>query len=95
MNMLGKIRRLRLRDGLTISEICRRTGLARNTVKGWLKAEDGAVPKYRRREAETVLTPYEDRLRQWLEADLRRTKRDRRTALALFRQLQPLGFTGS
>ncbi len=41
MNMSGKIRRLRLREGLTISEICRRTGLARNTVKGWLKAEEG------------------------------------------------------
>ena len=35
MNMLGKIRRLRLRDGLSISGICRHTGLARNTVKRW------------------------------------------------------------
>ena len=26
MKLLGKIRRLRLRDGLLISEICRRTG---------------------------------------------------------------------
>lgn len=50
MNMLGKIRRLRLREGLTISEICWRTGLARNTVKGWLKAEEGTVPNYRRRQ---------------------------------------------
>ena len=30
MNMLGKIRRLKLRDGLSICEICRRTGLARS-----------------------------------------------------------------
>jgi transcriptional regulator with XRE-family HTH domain len=44
MDMLGKIRRLRFRDGLSISEICRRTGLARNTVKRWLKAEKGAEP---------------------------------------------------
>ena len=95
MNMLGKIRRLRFRDGLSISEICRRTGLARNTVKRWLKAEKGAEPRYRRKELATILTPYEDRLRQWLEADARRAKRDRRTALALFGQLQPLGFTGS
>jgi len=95
MNMLGKIRRLRLRDGLSISEICRRTGLARNTVKRWLKAEKGAEPRYRRKELATILTPYEDRLRQWLQADARRAKRDRRTALALFGQLQQLGFTGS
>ncbi len=95
MNMLGKIRRLRLRDGLSISEICRRTGLARNTVKRWLRAEEGAAPKYRRTEGATVLQPYEERLRQWLEADARRAKRDRRTALALFRQLKQLGFNGS
>ena len=95
MNLLGKIRRLRLRDGLSISEICRRTGLARNTVKSWLKAEEGAEPRYRRKELATVLRPYEERLTQWLEADARRAKRDRRTALALFGQLQQLGFTGS
>ena len=95
MNVLGKIRRLRLRDGLSISEICRRTGLARNTVKSWLKAEEGAEPRYRRKELATILTPYEDRLKQWLEADARRAKRDRRTALALFGQLRALGFSGS
>ena len=94
MNMLGKIRRLRLRDGLSISEICRRTGLARNTVKRWLRAEEGAAPKYRRTAGATVLQPYEERLRQWLEADARRAKRDRRTAVTLFGQLKQLGFNG-
>ena len=43
MDMLGKIRRLRFRDGLSISEIVRRTGLSRNTVKSWLKAGEGTV----------------------------------------------------
>ncbi|MCA8917204.1 MAG: IS21 family transposase [Planctomycetes bacterium] len=95
MNVLGKIRRLRLRDGLSISEISRRTGLARNTVKHWLKSAEGTQPKYRRAKQPTVLSPYEDRLRQWLEADARRAKRDRRSALALFKELQSLGFTGS
>ena len=95
MDMLGKIRRLRFRDGLSISEIVRRTGLSRNTVKSWLKADEGTVPKYRRHESVTVLAPYQDRLLQWLEADARRAQRDRRTALALFGQLRQLGFTGS
>jgi transposase len=88
MDILGKIRRLRFRDGLSISEIVRRTGLSRNTVKSWLKAGEGTVPKYRRHGATTVLAPYQDRLLQWLEADARRAQRDRRTALALFGQLQ-------
>lgn len=37
MAMSPKVRRLRLRDGLSTSEIARRTGLSRNTVKAWLK----------------------------------------------------------
>ncbi len=93
IDTLGKIRRLRFSDGLSISEIVRRTGLSRNAVKSWLKAGEGTVPKYRRHESMTGL--YRDRLLQWLEADARRAQRDRRTALALYGQLQQLGFTGS
>ncbi len=33
MGMLGKVRRMRMRDSISISAIARRTGLARNTVK--------------------------------------------------------------
>ena len=95
MNMMGKIRRMHYRDGLSIKQICRQTGLARNTVRHWLRVGEDTEPKYERKERETVLTPYEERLRQWLDADARRAKRDRRTALALFGQLQQLGFTGS
>lgn len=95
MNMMGKIRRMHYRDGKSIKEICRQTGLARNTVRYWLRASKGSEPKYERKERDTLLKPYEERLRQWLEADARRAKRDRRTALALFGQLQQLGFTGS
>lgn len=65
MNMLGKIRRMNSRDGLSISESRRRTGLARNTIKSWLKAGEGEEPKYRREESAMVLTPYQDRLKQW------------------------------
>ncbi len=38
MNLLGKVRRLRYRDGLNLSEIERRTGLTRKTIRKWLKA---------------------------------------------------------
>ena len=37
MDMIGKVRRKKLRDQLSDGEICRLTGLARNTVKKWLK----------------------------------------------------------
>ncbi|TDS84144.1 helix-turn-helix domain-containing protein, partial [Comamonas sp. JUb58] len=48
MDMIGKVRRMKLRDQLSLSEIARRTGLARNTVKKWLKAPGDVVPKYER-----------------------------------------------
>jgi predicted nucleic acid-binding protein len=35
MAMYAKVRRMRLRDGLSISEIARRTSLSRNTIKAW------------------------------------------------------------
>lgn len=95
MSLLSKIRRLRLREGLSISEVSRRLGLSRNTVKRWLAAGEGVEPKYRRSPGATVLTPFEDRLRRSLEADLRRAKRERRTALALYRELRALGYAGS
>ena len=95
MNMIGKIRRLHLRDGLSISAICRKTGLSRNTVKKWLRAEEGSEPKYRRKIVSTLLTPYEERLKGWLETDSRRPKRDRRTGLALHQKLQQEGYVGS
>lgn len=46
MHLLGKIRRLRHREGLSISEISRRTGLARNPVQRWLRTERGTQARY-------------------------------------------------
>ncbi|CAM3878937.1 hypothetical protein POHY109586_24325 [Polaromonas hydrogenivorans] len=38
MDMLGKVRRMKLRDKFSTSAIAKLTGLSRNTVKKWLKA---------------------------------------------------------
>jgi transposase len=94
MAIIGKIRRMYFRDGLAISEIVSRTSLARNTVKKWLRAKPGVEPKYRRRAMPHKLTAFAAPLKLMLEADARRPRRDRRTGLALFRQLQADGYTG-
>ena len=94
MEMLGKVRRMYYRDGLSRSEISRRTGLSRNTVKKWLKAAEGASPAYRRESTPGKLGPYQATLIQALEADARRPRRDRRSAKALLAELRGLGYTG-
>jgi transposase len=94
MNLLGKVRRLYYRDGLTLSEIERRTGLTRKTVRKWLKTPEGVEPKYRRRGTEGKLAPYAEALVKMLEVDERRSKRERRTALKLYGELKALGFDG-
>ncbi len=48
MEMIGKVRRMKLREQLSNSEIAKRTGLSRNTVKKWLKAPGDQAPKYKR-----------------------------------------------
>ena len=44
MGMIGKLRRMKLRDQLFLSEIAKRIGLSRNTVKKWLKTPGEVVP---------------------------------------------------
>jgi len=94
MAMFGKIRRLYYRDKLSLSEIARRTSLSRNTVKRWLRSPKGTEPRYRRRPSEKKLTPHVEWLQRALETDAHRPRRDRRTALKLWRELRAQGFTG-
>ena len=66
MEMLGKVRRMYYRDGLSRSEISRRTGLSRNTVRTWLRAPAEKEPRYRRTVQAGKLTPFHAALEQAL-----------------------------
>ncbi len=83
MEMIGKVRRMKLRDQLSNSEIAKRTGLSRNTVKKWLKAPGDELPKYRRASGKTKLSEYEATLVQALRVDAHRPKYARRTGRCL------------
>jgi len=94
MEMLGKVRRMFYRDKQSRSEIARRTGLSRNTVKKWLEAPERTTPKYRRQRAPGKLSSFHAYLLQALETDARRPKRDRRTAKALYAEIKAQGYPG-
>ena len=94
MDMLGKVRRMKMRDKLSISEIAKRTGLARNTIRSWLLAPGDVIPKYERRTDPHKLTEYEPSLILALKADRLRHKDSRRTGRALFIQITAQGYRG-
>jgi transposase len=94
MAMKGKIRAMHLREGKSISEIARRTSLSRNTIKKWLKEPAEAAPKYRRAATSTKLAPFVPMLTRALKADAHRPRHERRSARALFAELQARGYGG-
>ena len=64
--LLSVIRRWRLRDGMAIREIARRTGLSRNTVRKYLN--DRVIdPKYPDRKSPSKLDAFADKLTIWLK----------------------------
>ena len=94
MFMVGKIRRMHFRDAMSVREIVRRTGLSRNTVRTWLRAPAEKEPRYRRTAQSGKLTPFHAMLEQALKADALRPKKERRTGLALYREIRGAGYTG-
>jgi transposase len=95
LGMLASIRRMHLRDGLSIREASRRTGLSRNTVRQWLRQEGVTEPTYANREAGSVVDSRAECFGAALKADARRAVRERRTAKMLFEQIGALGHAGS
>lgn len=95
MEILGKIRRMYLRDKMSLHEIAKRTGLSRNTIRRWLREPAASSPpQYSRRDKPGKLSAFHAALEQALKADSHRPKRNRRTALDLFAQIKADGYTG-
>ena len=78
MATLNVIRRWALRDQMSIREIARRTGLARNTVKKYLRS-DATEPQYARRVSSSKLDPYAEKLAIWLGIEATKSRKQRRT----------------
>lgn len=92
--MLAKIRRMHLRDRMSLREVSRRTGLSRNTVRSSLRRPEVVEPKYPARKAASKLDGWMEVLRARLRSDSHRAKRERRTAMALFQSIRAQGYAG-
>ena len=94
MGLLNIIRRMALREKLSIREISRRTGLSRNTVTKHLNA--GTIePQFTTPDRHSKLDPFSDKLTAWLKAEAGKSRKQRRTLKQLYSDLVVLGFTGS
>src|SRR5450755_2219040 len=95
MAMIGKVLRMHRRDKKSVREIVKATSLARNTVRKYLRA-DGVEERrrYRRGPVPTKLSPFVEAIKQALQVDARRPKKERRTAKALLKQIGEAGYDG-
>ncbi|MES2291581.1 MAG: IS21 family transposase, partial [Pseudomonadota bacterium] len=94
MDLLSVIRRWHFREELPIREIERRTGLSRNTIRKYLRAET-LVPQFRVPERPSKLDPFAEKLTAWLRVEAGKSRKQKRTAKQLYADLTVLGFTGS
>ena len=96
MESVSKIRRWVLVEGRSIRSVARATGLSRNTIKKYLK--DERPPSYQRQAPPVrhkLCNGFDLRLQELFEQDLKRPRRERRTAQKLYEQLVLEGYTGS
>ena len=94
MALLSVIRRWHIRDGRSIREISKVTGLSRNTVRKYL-ASGVVEPRYPSRKSPSKLDDYELTLTSWLFRESRRHRKQRKTVKQLHSDLVQLGYTGS
>ncbi|MCW0111774.1 IS21 family transposase [Burkholderia pseudomallei] len=94
MATYAKVRRMYYRERLPIREIARRTSLSRNTIKRWLHEPDRDAMTYQRPAAPRKIDAHLPWLHQALALDAQRPRKERRTALRLYAQLQEQGYAG-
>jgi transposase len=94
MALLSVIRRWHFREGMPIREIERRTGLSRNTIRKYLRA-DTVEPKFKVPDRPSKLDPFAEKLSGWLRIETGKSRKQRRTAKQMHADLVALGYDGS
>lgn len=94
MGLLNIIRRMHLRQKLSIREIARLTGVSRNTVTKHLAANT-IEPKFATPERQSKIDPFAEKLAGWLKTEAAKSRKQKRTVKQLHADLVVLGFTGS
>jgi transposase len=96
MAQLEDIRKMFFMEELSIREISKRTGIHRDTISKYLASEDPNPPKYKtaNERIHPVLGPYIPMIRQIMEDDKKRHRKQRHTGTKIHELLKEEGFTG-
>ena len=96
MSTLSKLRRMVLRENVSVREAARRLRISRNTAKRWLDEPEMVEPSYPKRvAAERLIDAYTEHLQLWIKADSHRGKRERRTVKAYYEAIRAMGYSGA
>lgn len=94
MALLSVIRRWAFRDRMPIREISRRTGLSRNTIRKYLRSGE-IEPKSKVLDRPSRLDPFAEKLAHWLQIEVGKARKQKRTIKQLHADLVALGYDGS
>ena len=94
MDLLSVIRRWRFREKMAIREIERRTGLSRNAIRKYLRAET-VEPQFKAPKRPSKLDPFAEKLSGWLRIEAGKSRKQKRTAKQMHADLVALGYDGS
>ena len=94
MALLSVIRRWYFREGMSIREISKRTGLSRNTVSRYLRG--GMIEsEFKAPDRPSKLSAFADKLARWLRTDAVKSRKYKPTAKRQHAELVVLGYQGS
>lgn len=84
VDIIKKIRQMRINDGLPIREIVRKTGVSRNTIRKYLRDSEAKTSYCREVVHAPVRTGVEELVEQWVVEDSVKKKKERRTAWRIY-----------
>lgn len=94
MDLRSVIRRWRFRQKMPIREIERRSGLSRNTIRKYLRA-DTVKPQFKAPARPSKLDPFAEKLSAWLRIEAGKSRKQKRTVKQMHADLVALGYDGS
>ena len=74
-------------EGLSLREISKRTGYHFNTVKKYVDKEDWNKEYKPRKQRESLLDPLKPQIDEWIQEDLKRSRKNRRTGTKIYKEI--------